>query len=50
MSKDVINKSLVNFDKYSNDKNYNKLEVKINKLLELYDKTSNDDDKRVNIK
>ena len=41
MSKDVINKSLVNFDKYSNDKNYNKLEVKINKLLELYDKTSN---------
>jgi hypothetical protein len=47
MSKDVINKSLVNFDKYSNDKNYNKLEVKINKLLELYDKTSNDDDKEL---
>ena len=47
MSKDVINKSLVNFDKYSNDKNYNKLEVKINKLLELYDKTSNNDDKEL---
>lgn len=47
MSKDVLNKSLVNFEKYSNDKNYNKLELKINKLLELYDKTSNKDDKEL---
>ena len=40
-----INKSLIDFEKYSKeeDENYNKLEKKIIKLLELYDKTKGRD-------
>ena len=37
--------SLIDVSKYNDDENYNKLERKINKLLELYDKTSNKQDK-----
>lgn len=37
--------SLIDISKYDNDENYKKLEKKINKLLELYDKTNNRQDK-----
>ena len=38
--------SLIDVSKYNDDENYKKLERKINKLLELYDKTSNKQDKQ----
>jgi len=42
-----IKKSLIDFSKYNDDENYNKLEKKINKLLELLDLTNNKNDKQI---
>jgi len=38
--------SLIDVSKYNDDENYKKLERKINKLLELYDTTSNRKEKQ----